>query len=91
MDGAGYGNQVGREVERGGDLRVGADAVEAIQLLQGAGLAELGHAEVDAAHPPHGREERERVRVAVQGGDHRGRAVGGEELVEDRGVAGTGP
>ena len=56
-------------------------------LLQGAGLAELGHAEVDAAHAADGGEERQRVRVAVEDGDHRRRAVGGEELVEDRGVA----
>src|SRR4051812_27766043 len=78
------------KIEGRGELRVGPDAVEAIELLQCAGLAELCHAEVDAGDASDRREERERVRVSVEHRDDRRRTVGGEELVDDRRIAGTG-
>ena len=77
------------EVERGRDLRIRANTVESVHLLQCAGLAELGHTQVDAAYAANAREERQAVGVAVEDGDHGGGSFGGQHLVEDRGVAVT--
>lgn len=79
----------GQDVERGAHDAVGVDAVIAVDVVERADLPELADAEGGAAHLVDSGEECECVGAAVQDGDHRGRPVGGEELVEDPARAGA--
>src|SRR5512146_2793667 len=70
-------------VEGGLDDSVGVDAVVAVDVVQGAGLAEGCYAEGHRRDLVDRREESQRVGVAVEDGDHRGGALGRKGGVQD--------
>jgi hypothetical protein len=75
------------KVQCGANDRVGVDLEVVVEVINVAGLAEVGDAERSDGHPADGAEERQRVRVAIKHGYDRCRAPGREEHVKDRIVA----
>lgn len=78
-----------QQVEGGAQDAVGVNAVVAVDVVEGAGLAESGDAECGVADAVDSGKECEGMRVAVEDCEERGGAVGGEELIEDPGFAGV--
>src|SRR5687768_10312181 len=71
------------QVERGAHDRLGVDAVVLEEVVDVTRLAEVRHAERGQGYRAHRAEERQRVRMPVEHRDERGRAVLGQELVQD--------
>src|SRR5215211_8863029 len=70
------------QIERRTHHRLRVDLVVAVDVVEVTGLAELGHPEAAHGHPVNAAEEGERMRVPVEYGHERRRALGGKELLE---------